>query len=410
MLFCLFNSISFIKEYEFNVSSQMFILQSFGFSNNSLFQISVELSIPSQISIFWIPESNHLIHNFDVNFGDSVCSGKTHILSPYNFTSVHSQTSILYTDKIKETNLYTSVIINCQNPQNKYRIKIYCRNERSLLDYRYESFSSIYIVFSILYSALGIICFINIFCYPQFYIKLCFLFSTLIVFKSLYMAISAIAWDYFRIVENLPLTLNIIATFIQFLTYFLLIYFFAMALSGWCIYRESISKTEQKQIFICSLISIFSFTLLEEPISNNLVIIFSFVACFGFAYYLRLISTYVFNIFKLIEIQEESDILDKKITLLKHFFFGSMIMSAAFILSFAWAVTLNASPTLLNVIYETIAFGVYTLWFLMLRNSSKYAGTKDDYSDKEMTMIYIEEPTSIGLATLQQNDLINDNI
>ncbi|KAK8839870.1 hypothetical protein M9Y10_031582 [Tritrichomonas musculus] len=335
-------------------------LESFGFSDNGSFNISVHTDKKTTMIIFMALVSEvKAIGIKGITFID-LCSDPQIHLAVLNSSYHQNTTDVSWSGKIALKNIYYPYILNCNYSKSRYSIITDFRNNKTHIDTRDDLYPIFYFILSFIYLFLTLFCLINICQYSILGIFIPPILALTLSSKSIIMASYTKIWfDRIAGVANYDYFGTILFNLCYIFHYTTFFAFPTFVISGWCIYRDTIKVSEVLINIFSSLVFVvgvwsFRFTMnKKEAFISIAIVIIGFVSVF------RNIMDYIMITSNLQDIAPRtSQALQLKINLILQFeaTFVSILIALGILL--AMAVSLGLWDIVIDFIFELLLLSV----------------------------------------------------
>lgn len=403
MLFFSLASLVFseIGNYTLKPSTTLLFFTSFGFTDNSKFTFSIHSSIPIRINIFLL--SNYEVRNSVSRHVYKTCYSHRVKISNLNQT-FNISNNFFWSGTVKNQDVYFPVILICSDNFSILDVSYRFKNKDTLIDFRNEKNSFIYLCFSIINIVLGFFWLVNTYVKTNFSIPLQHIISLLPIFKALSDALLASEWETRKFTDNISRTNKFFSSLFSAMFYIFFMYSTTLVFSGWCIFRMKLGLIENAQIFISSFLVVSGFYIndfIDIYISSLVPILLTSV---GFLWYMKLNATYLATLIQLSESHVENERMISRIKLVQHFcvaLFSSLIL---IIILQSGTVSFDFWPIVGTATQEAglIFFEVVEIYFFFLRE--KFNGEIDLKSNQKIYAVFLTEPNQKEVAFISQDN------
>jgi len=394
-MFTLFLSLTKSKLVQYTTSYSALRLHSFGFEINGNYSFRIESKSPYSFQLLFADKEEFNIL-YPILFNIDPCKKIYMFATRINYSSTINTSLIKLAGEITEKGVYTPILLMCKPLNSYYFLSYQYQNPSSLLDYRDYNVSTIYIIFSFIFTSISMLWLINLLMYPSFFIHISHLISVLPAIRGLNMCYSSLLWEDKKSSEDIPNFSSYISLILTVLdrgsTYSII----CLASYGWCIFRKNLFGYEWISAILVPYLGILTFEYLG--LTNEISVFFSCLMVF-LVTSLHFIKTILMNFALIIKLDDEteSNVLKSKISLCYRFVASFISISFTAVLLFPFS-QMNGYLEEKQILYQNIYFCCeYMLltYFFVMKN--EYASVPDP---DQSALFFIEEPKETSLVVI----------
>lgn len=291
MLLLIFAPFIYSKKGVYNIkrSEQYRFLTSFGFRNNSNFSYEIKSLNAIKLNLFLLSSEEFqspMLRNLY-----KTCNSTNITISQINQTNYIEKKIFKWDGYIENKDVYFPLILLCSKSYSAIEISYKYSNDFSLIDFRNDSNSIVYLIFASINLFLGILWLINVCTKTEFSIPLQQIISFVPFLKAISNSLIASEWEKLKFRDELTTYETVISFIFSSLFYIVFMYSTTLAFSGWCVYRKiQMELIEKVKILMSILLIIFGFNL-EKNYQYEFYGIL--IKIFGIFWYLQINLSYM---------------------------------------------------------------------------------------------------------------------
>jgi len=350
-------------------------LASFGFLEGGYYDISVNLSVESQIAIALITESK-VKEKYSIQEFSYLCS--LNVTDDYFAVSSMNVSSFNQNGMIKDKGVYTPIVINCNRNISKYWIQFEFRNRDFFIDSRDYYIPEVHVLLSIVHSIFFLIWFTNGVLFPMFKVRLHTVLLSLPIPKVISLLLFAKFWKLKRDSNITDMSIMVKVHIMNTIHSSVLFAVISMISSGWNIFRNSLIWKECSRIWCSSIIMTIGLVFIQGSQSIIRVFILSGMIVFGFLWYIKNNMISVLSITRLLKRVDKTTVVAIKISLSKEFTAYTTLTVGITILLYCLSSSLDCSFMLTALIIEAgfVIETIVAMKYFLLR--SNYFGKEPE--------------------------------
>ena len=411
------------KTYDVESDSKILVTSSFGFDSGGSFDIKMNLRefnyskiilflsnynrFNQERNIFNACNSSSNFKFSDLNFS-YISNNKNDIYSPHQYNSNVTTGTILWNGTIDDRQIYSLWILNCDGRHTlKFLIDIQFKNKNSYIDYRDELIPQIDFIFSGIHLFLSILWFCNLFLRSEYSIPLHQIISTISLFRVLSLLIDASVWMDKKSTD--VLTNSKFITHKSFITIYYTLFFasLSLVLSGYCTFREKLTRYEFFEIFASTILFIGGLNFCDDDITDlKILLISSCSMSTGFLWYLKNNFVYFVIFQNLLEQFNNNDDISKRLNLVKKYSYISLFLfSVRFFISVALApLGSTVVDSVVNEIFLILCELCQIFFFFLLKLSIPNQNDIFDDDKGPFQIINLHDPQTESIVLIHDDE------
>lgn len=352
--------------YSFKLSRTITFLSSYGFRENSNFSYIISSSKPVKLNIFLF--SHEEFHSSARRYVYRSCNYTNFKITQLNQTTIIPKTNFIWEGHIEEQNIFYPSILLCSPNNTRLTIRYNYSNSISLIDFRNENNSFIYLILSVFNLFLAFLWIINTFIKSNFSIPLQQLLAFVPIVKALSNSFNSYEWEKSKYKSELCLPEKVISFIFTTFSHILFMSSLSLCFSGWCVFRNDVKLSEIANCFLSS--SLIVFVLNFEEIFNDSFFT-EFLRIFGIFWYIKINLEYFYAAVMLTGFNYERDNMNNRIKLVQNFSSIAFIVIVFFLLVKYCAYYVGMMPIVVETIGDTCILILESVefYFFFLRES-----------------------------------------
>lgn len=387
---------------EIYVNQPFAVISSFGFLANASFQFLIQTDVESRLLLFMITAESAKKTTVTDIYQICLPKYKDSFVTEINNTNFSSSTLFEWKSAIMKKGVYYPVIVNCLSNHTHYDIKYKYINSKYLIDYRYEKFSLLLLIFSALHIFISFIWLLNTAFNQSFYIPIQFVFAILPSIRSFKCIAQAYYWEKRKIMEDIPAHINLLISITSGVFFFLFLSTTSLVFSGWGVYKSKYNWPELFEVCFSTFILILGLFSGINSQSTKVILISLTMNMAGFLWFMKINTDNFVNFVKILDSSISNNRMLKRINLIRNFMLSTFICLAATVVVFSCSVAEVTEISRIGILEASIfALEIVELYFFFLRK--EYEGEIE--TEKELSAlgpIYLECPNKKFLCFLQK--------